>query len=90
MNTQEKKEEIKSLVADMLKNSYEAMIKKIDMGINSGAINIDAWDEKDKPMILPRCIVTAILEQESTQYLGKGTSYEKQIKKEVKNIRYFL
>ena len=32
-------------------------------------------------MILPKCIVTAILQDESTQYEGKGTSFEKQVKK---------
>ena len=90
MNTSEKKEKVKSLVSDMLKESYESMISKIDKALNSGAIDIDNWDEKNSPMILPKCIVTALLEQESTQYAGSGTSFEKEIKKEVKNIRYFL
>ena len=90
MDTAEKKEKVKSLVSYMLKESYEAMISKIDKALNSGAIDIDNWDEKNRPMILPKCIVTALLEQESTQYTGSGTSFEKEIKKEVKNIRYFL
>jgi hypothetical protein len=90
METAEKKEKVKSLVSHMLKESYEAMISKIDKALNSGAIDIDNWDEKNRPMILPKCIVTALLEQESTQYAGSGTSFEKEIKKEVKNIRYFL
>lgn len=41
-------------------------------------------------MIIPRCIIMAILEHESQQYSAKGTSYEKRIKKEVKNIQYFI
>ena len=86
----EKREKIKSLVSDMLKESYEAMVKKIDKALNSGAVDIDGWNEKDSPMILPKCIVTAILQNESTQYEAKGTSFEKRIKKEVNNIRYFL
>lgn len=90
MNTSEKKEKVKLLVSDMLKESYESMISKIDKALNSGAIDIDNWDEKNSPMILPKCIVTALLEQESTQYTGSGTSFEKEIKKEVKNIKYFL
>lgn len=90
MTTQEKADKIKSLVTDMLNDSHQAMIKKIDKALNSGAIDVDSWDENDKPMIVPKCIVTAILEQESTQYSGSGTSFEKQIKKEVKNIRYFI
>lgn len=90
MTTQSKKDKIKVLVADMLNQSHEDMTKQIDKALNSGAIDIDSWDENDKPMILPKCIVTAILENESTQYAGSGTSFQKQIKKEVKNIRYFL
>ena len=90
MNTQDKKNKVKSLAADMLKESFESMIKKIDAALNSGAIDIDTWDPQNNPMILPKCIVTAILKNESTQYEGKGTSFEKQIKKEVTNIQYFL
>lgn len=86
----DKKEKIKALASDMLKESYEAMIKKIDRALASGAIDVDAWDEKSSPMIIPKCIVTAILQDESTQYEGKGTSFEKQIKSEVKNIRYHI
>ena len=74
----------------MLNESHEAMKKRIDTVLNSGAINIDKWEKDTAPMILPKCILTAILEHQSTQYDGKGTSYQKQIKKEIKNIRYFL
>lgn len=88
--TEEKKDKIKSLAEDMLKESFDNMIRKVEKALNSGAIDIDSWDENDKPMILPKCIVTAILQIESTQYEGKGTSYEKGIKKEVERIRYFL
>ena len=40
-------------------------------------------------MILPKCIVT-ILQDESHQYEGKGTSFEKMIKKEVKKDTLFF
>ena len=85
-----KQEQIKSLVEEMLTDSYEAMKKNIDKVLKSGAIDIDGWDEKDSPMRLPKCIVAAILQNEATQYEGKGTGFEKQINKEVKNIRYFI
>jgi hypothetical protein len=58
--------------------------------ITNGAIDINSWDENNSPMILPKIIVTAILEQESTQYNGQGTSFEKEVKKGVRNLRYFL
>ena len=90
MKTKEKKEAIRTIARDMLNDSYLAMLKKVDKALNSGAIAIDDWDEKDSPMILPKCIVTAILQNESTQYEGKGTSFEKRIKREVKNIRYYI
>lgn len=90
MSLQDKKDKIKSLVTDMLQESYEAMLKKVDKVLNSGSIDIDSWEESRKPMFLPKCIITAILQNESTQYEGKGTSFEKDIKKEVRNIRYFL
>lgn len=90
MSNQIKREKIKSLVSEMLNSSHEAMIKNIDKALNSGVIDLDSWDEENAPMILPKCILTAILEQESTQYLCIGTSFEKRIKREVKNIRYFI
>lgn len=86
----EKQEKIKSLVSDMLQESFNSMLKNVDRVLNSGAIDVDGWDEKINSMILPKCIATAILQRESEQYEGKGTSFEKQVKKEVKNIRYFI
>ena len=85
-----KQEQIKKLVVDMLQESNEAMIKNIDKIFKSGAIDIESWSDTDKPMILPKCIVVALLQNESAQFEGKGTSFEKHIKKEVKNIRYYI
>ena len=85
-----KKEQIKALVIEMLNESHEAMMKNIDKVLNSGAIDIDGWDEKNAKMVLPKTITTAILQRESVQYEGRGTSHEKQVKKEVRNILYFL
>ena len=90
MTTQDKKNKIKALVTDMLNQSHEAMVKKIDRAINSGAIDIDSWSESNNPMILPKCITIALLEDESTQYNGSGTAFEKEVKKEVRNIRCFI
>jgi hypothetical protein len=84
------KQQILELVKEMLIESHENMLNKINKVLNSGCVDVEGWDEKNSPMILPKCIVTAILKDESTQYEGKGTSFEKQVKKEVENIRYFL
>jgi hypothetical protein len=85
-----KKQKIKGLVKDMLIESHKKALKSIDRVLNSGCVDVDGWDENNAPMVLPKSILTAILEEESMQYGARGTKYEKQIKKEVKNIRYFL
>ena len=85
-----KKQKIKGLVKDMLIESHKKALKNIDKALNSKCVDIDGWDEENAPMILPKCILTAILEDEARQYTARGTKYEKQMKKEVKNIRYFL
>lgn len=84
------KEKIKELTVKMLKESYEAAIENIDKVLNSGAIDPEKWDENYNKMILPKSIVVAILEEEATQYDAKGTSFEKQVKKDAKNIRRFI
>jgi hypothetical protein len=90
MTTQEKKEKIEALVIEILNDSKEAMVKKITMALNCGALDIEDWDENKSPMIVPKIIIAALLESESTQYSARGTSFEKKIKKEVKNLRYYI
>ncbi len=90
MNTQEKKDKLKELVTDMLIQSHQEALKNVDRALNSSAIDIDSWDNEQAPMILPKCIVTAILQKESEQYSAAGTSYQRKVKKEVRNIRYFI
>lgn len=84
------KEHIAELVKDILTESHKAMLKKIDKVLNSGYVDTESWSKDSSPMILPKCIVTAILQNESTQYEAKGTSFEKHVKKEAKNICSFL
>lgn len=84
MNNQEK---IESLAIEMLEQSFEAMKAKITKAVRSGAIDAESWDGK---YLIPKAIVAAVLESESWQYLGRNTSFEKQVKKEVKNIQYFI
>lgn len=90
MNTNTKKTKVKKLVADMLKQSHKAMVKDIEKALNSGSIDIESWDGVNSPMILPKVIVTALLIKESKQYEAKGTQFEKQVKKDVQNLLYFI
>lgn len=90
MTTADKKQKIKQLVVDTLKTAYEAQLKMVDKALNSGAIDIDAWDEKDNPMITPKVIVIAILEEEANQYKCTGSRFEKKMKKDINNLKAFL
>jgi hypothetical protein len=83
-----KKAKLKRIASELLKDSQKAMKDKIDKAINSGSLDIDSWDERT--FILPKIIAAALLEDEAEQYKGKGTSFEKSVKKEIKNLRYFL
>lgn len=84
------KQKIKKLVKDMLIESNKKALANIDKVLNSGCVDFDGWDENSAPMVLPKTILTAILEEEARQYTARGTSYEKQMKKETENIRSFL
>lgn len=90
MTQEEKRNKINRLVFDMLSESYQHMVLKIDEVLDSGAVDVNGWDEGNSPMILPKCIVTAILKRESEQYEGKGTGFEKQLKKTSENIKHFI
>lgn len=90
MDTTSKKESIKNRVEELLKDSYIDAQKKIDKAINSGAIDIENWDPEYKSWVLPKIIVTAILENAAQDYQAKGTRIEKQVKKEVNNLKLFL
>lgn len=90
MTTQQKREKIKELSIKLLNDSHEAMLKNIDKVLNSGAVDCKNWLPENMPLIIPKCIATAILLEEGTQYDCKGTAFEKQVTSEVKNIRYFI
>jgi hypothetical protein len=81
---------IKALAIQMLQQSQKEMEAKVEKALNSGALDIDDWDENSNPAILPKCIVIAIMEDEADQYKAKGTSFEKEVKKEVANLKCFI
>lgn len=91
MKTATKKRQIKKLVKNLLKESHKAQLEKIDKALNSGALDLDNWSENESPMIIPKIITTSILEDAANRhYTCKGTSHERKIKKEIKNLRYFI
>lgn len=85
-----KKAKIKKLAIEILKESHKKSIEKVERALNSGAIDIESWDENNGKMLIPKSIVCAILIDESKQYDASGTSFEKKVKKDIKNIGYYL
>jgi len=90
MTTNQKRKIIKKYVSEMLEQSKEEMIKKIDKVLNSGAIDVDLWSDEHNKMILPKSIVIALMEDEATQYRATGTVFEKEVNDNVRNLKYFI
>jgi hypothetical protein len=87
----ENKEKVKALVIEMLNDSHKAMLKNLETIINSDSIDLDNWDEKYTPMLLPKMIVTALLENDAKQYsLPKNYPNARQLKQQIKNISYII
>lgn len=85
------KQKIKDLAIELLEKSYEISKNKIDSILDSGCVDVSGWDEHNKPMILPKAIVMALLDYEKDQYSPpKGIPSAKLVKAEFKNIRNFL
>lgn len=85
-----KKAKIQRLAKQILKSANEAALKKIEKLLESGAIDVEKWDANNAPMLLPKAMIAAILLSEAEQLDGKGTSFEKKQKKEIKNFRCFI
>ena len=81
---------IKLLTENFLADAYIAMEKKIEKAIQSGSLDIDSWEENNNPAIIPKIIVTALLEDESKQWSCEGSSFQKEMRKEINNLKLFL
>ena len=89
MDEKIKKAKIKQ-VESMLNDSNKLVKSKIDKALNCGALDIEQWDSNYNPMIMIKIIVAALLQDEAEQYMASGTSFEKEVKREVKNLGIFL
>lgn len=85
-----KKEKIIHITKKILNNIRKEQDEYIEKIINSGCIDIDSWDENNTPMILPKAMCIAMLREAINQIDCRGTSFEKQVKKEAANIHLFL
>jgi len=91
MNNTKKKNLIKRHVKIMMRDSQKHMMEKLEKVLVSGCIDLENWDAENAPMIVPKAIMCALLDNEHFQYAPPKTiaSY-KQWKKEKRNITYFI
>ena len=90
MTESEKREEIKKMVKGMFQDVVGNLDKQVNKVLNSGAVDVADWDKNNNPMLLPKSILIAFLRDEADQYTAKGTSFEKQVADDAKNIGYYL
>ena len=82
--------EINRLTTQFLADAYIAMEAKIQKAIRCGALDIDGWDPEKNSLVIPKTIVCALLEGEIHNWNGNRTGFEKQIKKDVRNLRKIM
>ncbi len=84
------RQKIKRSTDKLLGEAVSHMKRKIVKALQSGVLDTEGWNEDVNGMILPKIILIAILENEANQYKAEGTSFEKEVKKEVANLKLFL
>lgn len=89
MSKEEKKAFVLKEAIEMLEWSKDNMLKSIERAIKSGSVDFDSFDPNAK-MVIPKTIMLAVLERESDQYKGKGTSMERKVRKNANNIKLFI
>jgi len=87
-----KKTQIKIITLELLGKAYKDMQKHVNKVLSSGCIDIDGWDPNVGQYTIPKRILLAILEDQARAWFPyrTGTSFERETKKEVKNIRRFI
>jgi len=85
-----KKTKIKRITNKLLKDSIPHMKDLIKKALDSGALDLEKWDEKLNHMIIPKSIFIAVLKVTADQYSSIGTSFEKEMTKDINNLKCFL
>ena len=62
----------------------------IQKAINSPAIDLEEYADTSAPAILPKSVLIAVFQSMADQYSPKGTSYEKEVKKNVQNLKPYV
>ena len=91
MTKTEKKDAIKKHINNMLKDLMNTYIpRKIDIALKCGVLDIDSWEPDITPMIIPKTILVAALNGAADQYYPHGCGVEKQVKRDVKNLGFYI
>lgn len=88
MSEEAKKTIIREHVENTINNAVKAMKENLERVLKSGCIDIEGYDENINPMVLPKAIVTALLEEEASQLTP--FSKNKEFEENRKNIKHFI
>ena len=77
------KTQLRNYTNKLISEAVKGIRKNMEKAIASGSMNIQ---EAEDNYILPRSLLIALLNEEINQFDCSGTCYEKQVKKEAKNI----
>lgn len=70
-------------ISELIRNEKELFWKKVQKGLDSGALNLDSYDDN---YLLPKIVMCAVHGEMEWQY----TPLTKEGKKEAKNLKLFL
>lgn len=86
-----KQQALKSLILEHLEYDYRDMRDRVvNRVLNSGAIDVDGWNPEYNRMILVHSVLIALFDSSADNRKATGTSFEKEVKSNVKNIRCFV
>jgi len=92
VSIENKKIALRNIVKDYIQKLSSKAIKDIDEVLNSGCIDLESYVfGGPNEMILPKVIVTAIMEEAARQYAPHETFPEfKEVRAEIDNIKLFI
>lgn len=77
------KKEVRKKTRQLIQQSAQWMRRDLEKVLLSGAVDYANAENNNR---LPKTIMLALLKEQMRNYDGRGTSYEKQIKKDSDNI----
>ena len=84
------REVIRGWVLKLLHSHIPDIIKWTDILLSSGAINVEGYDRKTNPILIPHHILQACFERAAQQHDLKNTQWEEEAKEEVANYKRFV